>query len=486
MKEDLGALELNVIHTVDSPCFGRLGDDELLRICEFLLSDQLQIFQLVNSHCHNLTRHVWCVRLAKDFGVALELCTQDRAVSIYRCLRSLRHVGWSPDVATHELAPRISPLLAVFGGQIVICGGSTRPLSSQAFDPLQDLLPHRSLLVGEGLAPVKFKLIESTGDAPTPRLAASSEVVRGSMLLWGGFSPDTEDHQDITLHSLSLREFVWSAIPVQGEPPESRFQHSLCQVDQEVVVFGGLSTNTHGPVPELAVLRMHTSPWRWDHPSFAGLAPEATQGLIAVPCQGLMVVVGVPTKVPILRVSQRLWEHIDITSTVQLPLCAAAVAVGSNVLVFGGIDIDGGFSNQAIALDLQARETRLLSDSSPHTVVPRVRSGLALSSCGTEVFLFGGCDEQSGALGDLHTLQLATTTAPTPSCCKLRWSAVACEMNLEAADKVSTRLHGQEFPSHAAWRRSCRQAPWRWYVICTAAVALAVTRVYFELFSNSE
>eukprot|EP00656_Telonema_subtile_P057272 TRINITY_DN9386_c0_g1_i3.p1 TRINITY_DN9386_c0_g1~~TRINITY_DN9386_c0_g1_i3.p1 ORF type:complete len:732 (+),score=27.57 TRINITY_DN9386_c0_g1_i3:313-2508(+) len=170
-----------------------------------------------------------------------------------------------------------------------------------------------------------------------------------------------------------------------------------------------------------------------------------------------------------------------------VPLCVFFTnAVGSNVLVFGGIDIDGGFSNQAIALDLQARETRLLSDSSPHTVVPRVRSGLALSSCGTEVFLFGGCDEQSGALGDLHTLQLATTTAPTPSCCKLRWSAVACEMNLEAADKVSTRLHGQEFPSHAAWRRSCRQAPWRWYVICTAAVALAVTRVYFELFSNSD
>lgn len=60
--------------------------------------------------------------------------------------------------------------------------------------------------------------------------------------------------------------------------------------------------------------------------------------------------------------------------------------------------------------------------------------------------MFGGCDEQSVALGDMHTLLLAPEEQERHSCCRVaarRVYKLLFSLSLQQADDFSNRLHAQ-------------------------------------------
>eukprot|EP00658_Telonema_sp_P-2_P013479 TRINITY_DN15102_c0_g2_i6.p1 TRINITY_DN15102_c0_g2~~TRINITY_DN15102_c0_g2_i6.p1 ORF type:complete len:493 (+),score=78.09 TRINITY_DN15102_c0_g2_i6:247-1725(+) len=200
----------------------------------------------------------------------------------------------------------------------------------------------------------------------------------------------------------------------------------------------------------------------------------------------MMVVVGIHGSVSVLHVANQRWESFQL-NTPSTHACAAAVAVGPNILVFGGCDHNGRFSNKALALDVTTMTTHYIPHelSRPfHTVVPRVRSSLVLSEGNTEIFLFGGCDEQATPLGDLHRLMLVPLDTDHATACwrwaKRSWKLV-CEVDPGRGENFTIGLHALEFPAHSHWRRACQQTPWKWAMVAIGTVLLAALMVYAEI-----
>eukprot|EP00292_Cryptomonas_paramecium_P022480 CAMPEP_0113664684 /NCGR_PEP_ID=MMETSP0038_2-20120614/1874_1 /TAXON_ID=2898 /ORGANISM="Cryptomonas paramecium" /LENGTH=198 /DNA_ID=CAMNT_0000579929 /DNA_START=141 /DNA_END=734 /DNA_ORIENTATION=+ /assembly_acc=CAM_ASM_000170 len=70
--------------------------------------------------------------------------------------------------------------------------------------------------------------------------------------------------------SLDLETWEWSKPDISGIPPLRRHNHTGCQMDQRVVIFGGFSE--HGDCEnDVAILDMES--WAWSIPAIAGEPP---------------------------------------------------------------------------------------------------------------------------------------------------------------------------------------------------------------------
>lgn len=95
------------------------------------------------------------------------------------------------------------------------------------------------------------------GEPPAAREGHSAAVFRNNLLIFGGLSTNGLLNDTVAL-DLDLLE--WRKPPVAGMPPIRRHQHSSCSFARKLVIFGGFSE--YGDVErDLHVFDMASYKW---------------------------------------------------------------------------------------------------------------------------------------------------------------------------------------------------------------------------------
>ncbi|XP_078085374.1 tRNA wybutosine-synthesizing protein 4 [Mustelus asterias] len=146
--------------------------------------------------------------------------------------------------------------------QCIIFGGRTSPLK-----PLTSLVCLNCDMSDGAISSINLsvKEIECSGNAPSPRWrhTATEVIYKGQRYLFvcGGRSPKELALND--WHFLSLEDYNWADIPVNGPTPESRHSHSACSWKGGVLIAGGLGA-TQIPLASIFHLRPTSTGFTWD------------------------------------------------------------------------------------------------------------------------------------------------------------------------------------------------------------------------------
>ncbi|XP_069790588.1 tRNA wybutosine-synthesizing protein 4 isoform X2 [Narcine bancroftii] len=130
-------------------------------------------------------------------------------------------------------------MTALCDSRCLILGGRTSPLN-----PITNILCLKCDTGGGGIsdARLSLKAIECSGTMPSPRWRHSAtEVIyrdQKYLFIYGGRSPNKLVLGD--WHFLSLRDYSWTDIPVDGPSPESRHSHCACTWKGGALITGGL------------------------------------------------------------------------------------------------------------------------------------------------------------------------------------------------------------------------------------------------------
>lgn len=84
---------------------------------------------------------------------------------------------------------------------------------------------------------VTYKQIESSGLPPLARSDHSSALINDEMVIFGGISDNNTYLNDVWM--LNLSQYSWRRIGVAGEKPSERIGHSCASYSNVLIIFGG-------------------------------------------------------------------------------------------------------------------------------------------------------------------------------------------------------------------------------------------------------
>ncbi|KAJ1302953.1 hypothetical protein OPQ81_003246 [Rhizoctonia solani] len=203
------------------------------------------------------------------------------------------------------------------------------------------------------------RLVETTGEVPSPRVGHRSVLVDGSLIVWGGITA-LNGPNDNSIYSLNLLTYNWRRLDIQPAP-SARALHVACMCGEKLMVFGGAVSGN----------RVLDDLWSVD---LSSRAPK--------------------------------WERIRISLESRSPPARGghAMAAHQNKLYLFGGSNDKTLYNDIWCFDVSTRvwtELRFMGS------IPPPRAYHALSLVGDVVYLFGGCGEDWMELGDAWSFKIS-------------------------------------------------------------------------------
>eukprot|EP00039_Didymoeca_costata_P013448 m.204454 g.204454 ORF g.204454 m.204454 type:complete len:417 (+) comp15776_c0_seq31:110-1360(+) len=101
---------------------------------------------------------------------------------------------------------------------------------------------------------------EEKSTVPSPRTVRVSAVVGKFAYIFGGGHAGVTPVDDTKVHKLDLDTLCWTQPQMIGQIPKSRQGHTLSAVDNDIVMFGGMTTS--GVVGECWILLTECMEWR--------------------------------------------------------------------------------------------------------------------------------------------------------------------------------------------------------------------------------
>ncbi|KAH7930533.1 hypothetical protein BV22DRAFT_1124814 [Leucogyrophana mollusca] len=254
-------------------------------------------------------------------------------------------------------------------------------------------------------------LVQTAGEIPSPRVGHASALVSSVLIVWGGDTktdPTSKptDKQDDGLYLLNLVSREWTRVNTYGPSPAGRYGHAVAMIGTKFFVFGG---QVDGEFLndlwafDLSSLRTQAA---WELCEPAGTErPAQRTGHAVVACGDRIIVFGGTdgqyhyNDTWAFDVNTKKWSELQCIGFIPSPREGHAAAVVDDVIyVFGGRGVDGKDLGDLAAFKMSNQRWYMFQNMGP---APSGRSGHAMASMGTRVFVLGG-ESFTPTKGDDH------------------------------------------------------------------------------------
>ncbi|KAF8546039.1 galactose oxidase, partial [Imleria badia] len=238
------------------------------------------------------------------------------------------------------------------------------------------------------------------GDIPSPRVGHASAVCSSVLIVWGGDTKtdptsDPTEKQDDGLYLLNLVSKEWTKVSMNGPSPSGRYGHAVTMAGTKFFVFGGQVDGEF--MDDLWYFDLNTcktqTRWKLCQPSTADRPAQRT-GHICVTYGDRIIVFGGTdgqhhyNDTWAYDVNTRRWTELQCIGYIPSPREGHAAAVVDDfIYVFGGRDVDGNDMGDLAAFKLSYQRWYIFQKMGP---APSARSGHAMASTGSRVFVLGG------------------------------------------------------------------------------------------------
>ncbi|KAG5651610.1 hypothetical protein H0H81_008070 [Sphagnurus paluster] len=199
-------------------------------------------------------------------------------------------------------------------------------------------------------------LLYTGGEVPSARVGHASALVSNVLIVWGGDTKTdgkSKEKQDDGLYLLNLVSKEWTRVSVHGPGPVGRYGHAVTMAGSRFIVFGGqvdgeflneIFGGTDGQYH-------YNDTWAFD-------------------------------------LQTRQWSELQCIGFIPTPREGHAAAVIDDVIyVFGGRGVDGKDLGDLSAFKISNQRWYMFQNMGPS---PSGRSGHAMASVGTRVYVLGG------------------------------------------------------------------------------------------------
>ncbi|KAG8722745.1 Negative regulator of mitotic exit [Ceratobasidium sp. 395] len=245
---------------------------------------------------------------------------------------------------------------------------------------------------------VKAALMETTGDAPGPRVGHKSALVSSVLIVWGGDTLAKEgDRNDDGLYLLNLSTRDWTRVSVVGPAPLGRYGHAVGMCGNKFMMFGG---QVDGEFLndlwcfDLQSLVRGTSAWEQLLPVPGNEPPPRRTGHVLVTFENKIYIFGGTdgafhyNDTWVFDLATRTWTELTCIGFIPVPREGhAAALVGDVMYVFGGRGVDGKDLGDLGSFKIGNQRWYMFQNMGPQ---PSGRSGHAMATADGRMFVLGG------------------------------------------------------------------------------------------------
>ncbi|KAF8274017.1 hypothetical protein EI94DRAFT_1768885 [Lactarius quietus] len=303
-------------------------------------------------------------------------------------------------------------------------------------------------------------LLQTSGEIPSPRVGHASALVSSVLLVWGG---DTNtggqvpnERQDDSLYLLNLVSREWTRVVINSPGPVGRYGHAVTMVGSKFFIFGGqVDGEFLNDMWAFDLNSLKSRPtWESYEPAPGNDKPPRRTGHASVTHGDRILIFGGTdgryhyNDTWMFDVTTRKWTELQCTGYIPSPREGHAAALVDDVMyVFGGRGVDGTDLSDLTAFKLSTQRWFMFQNMGPS---PTGRSGHAMASNGTRVFVLGGESSAGTATDEAALIYVLDTkhikypkpdpNAPKPS-------------DSQLTRKISTGVPSQE-PSQSSTNSS--------------------------------
>lgn len=310
-------------------------------------------------------------------------------------------------------------------------------------------------------------LIQTTGEVPSPRVGHASAIVSSVLIVWGG-DTNTEptanpaEKQDDGLYLLNLVSKEWTRVTMYGSSPAGRYGHAVTMVGSKFFVFGGQVDGEF--LNDLWSFDLNTlrSQTQWELCQPAGSEkPAPRTGHICVTYGDRIIVFGGTdgqyhyNDTWAYDVNSRRWTELQCIGFIPSPRESHAAAVVDDVIyIFGGRGVDGKDLGDLAAFKMSNQRWYMFQNMGP---APTARSGHAMASMGSRVFVLGG-ESFAPTRGDDHEIVHVLDTKhikypdankppanPSSNAGNPRKTAISHQPPTQSGGPVHSQSHAQQY-----------------------------------------
>ncbi|KAF9015562.1 hypothetical protein BDQ17DRAFT_1341282 [Cyathus striatus] len=265
-------------------------------------------------------------------------------------------------------------------------------------------------------------LLQTAGEIPSPRVGHASAVVSNVLIVWGG---DTKtdpskvrpgEKQDDGLYLLNLVSREWTRVAVYGTAPAGRYGHAVAMAGSKFFVFGGQVDGEF--LNDLWAFDLNSlrtkAAWELYEPSTPE-RPARRTGHICITYEDRIIVFGGTdgqyhyNDTWTFDLQTRRWTELQCIGFIPSPREGHAAAIVDDVVyVFGGRGVDGKDLGDLAAFKISNQRWYMFQNMGPS---PTGRSGHAMASMGTRVFVLGGESFSPSKSDDPNVTHVLDTSA---------------------------------------------------------------------------
>ncbi|KAJ7275227.1 hypothetical protein B0H12DRAFT_1005812 [Mycena haematopus] len=244
-------------------------------------------------------------------------------------------------------------------------------------------------------------LLQTAGECPSARVGHASALVSNVLIVWGGDTktdPKSKptDKQDDSLYLLNLVSRDWTKVTVYGPSPVGRYGHAVTMAaGSKFMVFGG---QVDGEFLndlwsfDLNSLRTRAT-WELCEPVSSDRPAQRT-GHACITFENRIIVFGGTdgqfhyNDTWAYDLTTRKWSELQCIGFIPSPREGHAAALVDDVIyIFGGRGVDGKDLSDLAAFKISNQRWYMFQNMGPS---PSGRSGHAMASVGTKVYVLGG------------------------------------------------------------------------------------------------
>lgn len=261
-------------------------------------------------------------------------------------------------------------------------------------------------------------LVQTSGQAPLPRVGHAAVLVSNVFILWGGDTKiRAEDKQDEALYLLNLNNREWTRVLAgaeQGPGPVGRYGHTLSILGSNLLVFGGQVESTF--FDELWRFDLNslkeTPTWQLVRPASPG--PARRTGHSAVVFRERLYIFGGTdgnyhyNDTWCFDFATLTWSELKCVGYIPAPREGHSACMVDDIMyIFGGRGVDGNDLGDLASFKITSHRWFMFAHMGP---APFGRSGHTMVTAQNRILVIGGESFTGSAQDDPTSLHVLDTT----------------------------------------------------------------------------